>query len=344
MRKRTGMFLPILVILAMLLALFVMPLQVMAQSHPPGANSPSIGMSLSIRDASTHLPVLQVWVGEVLEFVITLSVPHLTLPEIAVDYELGTLALKIGGGSYQHVAGYNDTPVTLIPEVSESTPFAVTAPFTYTVNASDIGAGGATAGRIKFSADYGSTATYPTGVNGWYLFDPPSQDAGATAALELFVDLPCIHIEKSTNGEDADSPTGPNIAVGDPVTWVYNITNCGNVALSSIIVTDSEAGVTPAYVSGDANLNSKLDLTETWIYQASGTATAGQYANTGSVTGMPPTGAIVSDDDPSHYVASGGVGGTALPVNKWTLAAPWAVLLVCAGVVTLLILRKRRHA
>jgi uncharacterized repeat protein (TIGR01451 family) len=38
------------------------------------------------------------------------------------------------------------------------------------------------------------------------------------------------------------------------------------------------------------------------------------------------------------------VGGTALPVNKLGLLAPWAVLLGCAGVVTLLVLRKRRQA
>ena len=38
------------------------------------------------------------------------------------------------------------------------------------------------------------------------------------------------------------------------------------------------------------------------------------------------------------------VGGTAFPVNKLGLIAPWAVLLGCVGVVTLLILRKRRQA
>lgn len=38
------------------------------------------------------------------------------------------------------------------------------------------------------------------------------------------------------------------------------------------------------------------------------------------------------------------VGGTAFPVGKLGLLAPWAVLLGCAGVVTLLMLRKRRQA
>ena len=38
------------------------------------------------------------------------------------------------------------------------------------------------------------------------------------------------------------------------------------------------------------------------------------------------------------------VGGTAFPVNKLGLIAPWAVLLGCAGIVTFLVLRKRRQA
>ena len=37
--------------------------------------------------------------------------------------------------------------------------------------------------------------------------------------------------------------------------------------LSTVTVTDNQAGVTPAYVSGDTNNNSKLDLGETWIYR-----------------------------------------------------------------------------
>jgi len=38
------------------------------------------------------------------------------------------------------------------------------------------------------------------------------------------------------------------------------------------------------------------------------------------------------------------VGGTASLVNKLALLTPWAVLLACAAVVTLLVLRKRRQA
>ena len=50
-------------------------------------------------------------------------------------------------------------------------------------------------------------------------------------------------------------------------------------------VTDSIPGVIPAYVSGDNDSDSQLTSHETWIYQATGIAIAGQYANMGNVTG-----------------------------------------------------------
>ena len=83
-----------------------------------------------------------------------------------------------------------------------------------------------------------------------------------------------------TNGSD-----GLTIITGTTITWPYTVTNVGNVPLSNVTVTDSKTGVTPAYVSGDANSDGKLDLTETWIYEATGTAIVGSYSNTGTATG-----------------------------------------------------------
>jgi hypothetical protein len=73
------------------------------------------------------------------------------------------------------------------------------------------------------------------------------------------------------------------------------------VPLSNVTVTDNIPGVNPVYVSGDANTNNLLDLTEVWLFRATGVAVAGQYANIGTTTGTPPTGPNVTDDDPSHY-------------------------------------------
>ncbi|MBN1783241.1 hypothetical protein JW948_19050, partial [bacterium] len=44
---------------------------------------------------------------------------------------------------------------------------------------------------------------------------------------------PQIHIEKATNGQDADAPTGPTVNAGSTVTWTYAVTNPGNVPISN---------------------------------------------------------------------------------------------------------------
>ena len=73
----------------------------------------------------------------------------------------------------------------------------------------------------------------------------PSHYFGARAELD---------IEKSTNGIDADVGPGPQIAVGDPVTWTYVVTNPGNVPIADVSVDDDQAGVNPAFVGGDDEL------------------------------------------------------------------------------------------
>ncbi|UFH59182.1 DUF7507 domain-containing protein [Sulfurovum mangrovi] len=132
------------------------------------------------------------------------------------------------------------------------------------------------------------TVTAVAGVTGQQVGDEdPSHYYGAA---------PAIDIEKSTNGEDADAAPGPYIPVGDPVTWEYVVTNSGNEALNSIVVTD-DRGVTV-----DCNGTTTLAAGESMTCTASGTAVAGQYNNTGSVTATSlNTGIQLSANDPSHY-------------------------------------------
>ena len=54
---------------------------------------------------------------------------------------------------------------------------------------------------------------------------------------------PGISLEKDTNGDDADSPTGPYVdtATGT-VTWTYEITNTGNLALFDLTLSDDIEG------------------------------------------------------------------------------------------------------
>ena len=114
---------------------------------------------------------------------------------------------------------------------------------------------------------------------------------------------PAIHLVKLTNGTDNNAAPGPMAAVGSTVTWTYTVTNTGNVPLTNVIVTD-DRGVVPVYQNGDANSNGLLDLTETWVYTATGIAVAGQYTNLGTASGRDSTGAVltpVTSTDPDHY-------------------------------------------
>ncbi len=111
---------------------------------------------------------------------------------------------------------------------------------------------------------------------------------------------PSIAIDKWTNGEDADTVTGPLVAIDGAVTWLYNVWNTGNVTLSGVVVTDDIAGVDPVYVGGDDG-DGLLEFGELWIYKATGIATAGQYANIGTATALDGNDDTVSATDPSHY-------------------------------------------
>jgi len=118
-----------------------------------------------------------------------------------------------------------------------------------------------------------------------------------------------IDIEKSTNGQDADLPPGPNLTPGDPVSWAYVVTNTGAVALSNVTVSDDQ-GVAVSCPTASLAVGELMTCT------GSGIATAGQYGNIGTATGDPLTGPAVSNTDPSHYL---GVVST-LSINDVTVS------------------------
>lgn len=105
---------------------------------------------------------------------------------------------------------------------------------------------------------------------------------------------PAITIEKHTNGEDADEPTGPIIPVGDPVLWEYIVTNTGQLPLPLVVVTDDQ-GVAVSCPK------TSLAVGESMICEGFGIAEAGQYANIGCVEVIRNGSVILSACDPSHY-------------------------------------------
>ncbi|MDP6350564.1 MAG: hypothetical protein QGG58_12465, partial [Chloroflexota bacterium] len=100
---------------------------------------------------------------------------------------------------------------------------------------------------------------------------------------------PDIDIEKATNGEDADDPTGPLVPVGDAVTWTYVVTNTGNVELTNsggltidavdTILTSSSAGDTILIASSPITF--AVDSTQKNL---TATATESAAANVDNIT------------------------------------------------------------
>lgn len=117
---------------------------------------------------------------------------------------------------------------------------------------------------------------------------------------------PSIDIEKFTNGNQADNAADadvPTITVGSSVTWLYRVTNTGQADLSNVTVTDNIQGAVTTIINRlNGDTDNILEPGEIWEYQLVGTAVAGSYANTGTVTGLSAAGQQVTDSDPSHYV------------------------------------------
>jgi hypothetical protein len=139
-------------------------------------------------------------------------------------------------------------------------------------------------------------------------------------ATNYFGSAPGISVTTFVEADDANSPPGPNLAVGDTATFVYLLTNTGNVPVGNIVVVDDNGtpgnaadDFNPAYGSGDANLNGLIDANEIWIYFAMRTVTAGQHTSLGAVVAEDSIGQIVADTDPANYF---GVGQTNADFNS----------------------------
>ena len=114
---------------------------------------------------------------------------------------------------------------------------------------------------------------------------------------------PSIKIETSTNGVDADNPTGPAILYNENVLWKYVITNTGNVPLSNITITDNKVGEICGFVI--------LAVAESKSCKKESLAISGQYSNVGKVLGE-YNGKSIEDLDPTHY--EGGMKPASTPI------------------------------
>lgn len=188
----------------------------------------------------------------------------------------------------------------------------VTGPLAPDASFACVATGTAAAGQYENTGTVTATAPPTTDVDGVITPTPPVTDSDASHYLGV---APAVGIEKSTNGQDADSAPGPLVAVGEGVRWTYTVTNRGDVPLTDVTVTDDRV---PASAIDCATTRTNvvpgpLEPGDTVTCAAEGTAQAGQYANTGTVTAFGPEtvdadGApgprTVTAADPSHYFGS----------------------------------------
>lgn len=113
--------------------------------------------------------------------------------------------------------------------------------------------------------------------------------------------------------------TGPASATaGSSVTFQVNVVNNGNVALTSVNVTDPLCTLTPVSLG---NGDTTLDVGETWSYTCTvNNVAAGTLTNTASATAQGPAGQV-SDSATATVTVTGGSGSLVLSqtVNPTTI-------------------------
>ena len=93
-----------------------------------------------------------------------------------------------------------------------------------------------TAGLFALACSSGSSPTEPIAPGSGQNAEAAGNEvAGGTVGAD-------IRVEKSTNGEDADDETGPEIPIGSPVVWTYVVTNTGSLDLTGVTLTDDQLG------------------------------------------------------------------------------------------------------
>lgn len=174
---------------------------------------------------------------------------------------------------------------------------------------------------------------------GAYILDDGIGEDFLQASLSPSIDIKKQVSKDNVNFFDADNAAlALDVNADDSVYFKYIVTNTGDVTLTNITLFDDTHDV------------SGITVTEPLAPQASFqgvigpiTPLSGLRTDVATATGY-WGGFTVEDTNPANYSMSPAVGGTAFPVGKLGLLAPWAILLGCAGIVTLLMLRKRRQA
>ena len=171
--------------------------------------------------------------------------------------------------------------------------------------------GAALAGQYMNTGSVVATSLADDGARESVQASDPSHYFGGT-------NTPSLVIEKLTNGEDADLPPGPLLAVGGNAVFVYGVLNTGNIAITNVLVTDDQ-GLVPNCVGG--NPIPFIEPGGFGLCVASTTVSEGQYVNIGTASGTDILGQPVTASDPSHhfgFIDTVGGPGPAVDIEKST--------------------------
>ena len=137
-----------------------------------------------------------------------------------------------------------------------------------------IGASASGSYITSFAATQDVTVVNTATVSGFDQSNAGTQvSASDTASISIDAPNPAITVAKTTNGTD-----GATLLVGTAITWSYQVTNTGDRALSNVYVVDNQ-GVTVVCPK------TTLAITESMTCSGTGSAVAGNYANTGTAYG-----------------------------------------------------------
>jgi LPXTG-site transpeptidase (sortase) family protein len=126
-------------------------------------------------------------------------------------------------------------------------------------------------GSVTFSVTATAGTSEPFNIVNVATIAPPEGTIDPNTGDNSATDTDMITV---TQINVAKSSTTTEITVaGQVVPYSFTITNTGNVSLSGMTVNDPKCDAAPALLSGDANTDSILQTTETWIYTCTHTVT-----------------------------------------------------------------------
>ena len=105
-----------------------------------------------------------------------------------------------------------------------------------------------------------------------------------------------------------NSTTASITTVGQSVPYTFTITNTGNVTLTGVTVTDAMCDAAPVFMSGDTNIDGKLQTTEVWLYSCAHTVTLLEINTGGNLSNTVTADSIESGAGYRHALDPCGTG------------------------------------